>query len=517
MAILSLNSNLPALQAAQSLETATTNVSSLFERLSSGTRINHASDDPAGLAEASLLNTSGRVYTQATRNVNDSISFFNVAESATSALKNILDRMGELATQASNGVLSDTQRQALDEESQALQAEYGRILTTAKFNDTNVFTTGDMATQAGFGAKAVILANISSGSSTTITITTTGTDTITTTTTTTTTTTKGDGTFQARQTFGTGNHPRLAAVDDFNGDGNKDLVITNDAANTASVLLGNGNGTFKAKQDFTTGSQPWQVAVNDFNGDGKSDLVIADYNAGTGNTASVLLGNGNGTFKAKQDFTAGSGSAFVAVNDLDGDSNKDVVILNYNGNTASVLLGNGNGTFKAKQDFGTATNPCSVALADLNGDGKNDLVVSNEGSTTASVLLGNGNGTFKAKQDFGTGSGPHVVLADLDDDGKLDLVSADYFTTTASVLLGNGNGTFKAKQSFTTAANAGSVVVGDFNGDSKSDLSRPPARLRAASSFCLATATERFRPSSPLAPEQAGLTRSSRTISTATG
>ena len=80
MAALSLNSNLPALQAARSLQTATTDVSSLYERLSSGTRINHASDDPAGLAEASTLSTAGRVYTQATRNVNDSISFFNVAD-----------------------------------------------------------------------------------------------------------------------------------------------------------------------------------------------------------------------------------------------------------------------------------------------------------------------------------------------------------------------------------------------------------------------------------------------------
>ena len=211
VAALSLNSNLAALRAARSLQTATADVSSLFERLSSGLRINHASDDPAGLAEASTLRTAGRVYTQATRNVNDSISFFNVAESATSALKNILDRMGELATQASNGVLSDTQRQSLDEESQSLQTEYGRILTTAKFNGTNVFTTGELATQAGFGAKAVILADISGGSSTTITISTTGTDTITTTTTTTTTTTVGDGTFQAKQSFAHGNQPYSVA------------------------------------------------------------------------------------------------------------------------------------------------------------------------------------------------------------------------------------------------------------------------------------------------------------------
>jgi hypothetical protein len=110
---LSLNSNLAALKATQSLDAVGTELSSLFERLSSGKRINRASDDPAGLAEASVLRMTGRVYTRARQNVNDSISFFNVADAATSELKNILDRLSELATQASNGVMTDVQRQAL--------------------------------------------------------------------------------------------------------------------------------------------------------------------------------------------------------------------------------------------------------------------------------------------------------------------------------------------------------------------------------------------------------------------
>ena len=63
---------------------------------------------------------------------------------------------------------------------------------------------------------------------------------------------------------------------DFNGDGRSDLVTADYDGNTASVLLGNGNGTFQAKQSFGTGSQPESVAVGDFNGDGKSDLVTAD-------------------------------------------------------------------------------------------------------------------------------------------------------------------------------------------------------------------------------------------------
>ena len=63
---------------------------------------------------------------------------------------------------------------------------------------------------------------------------------------------------------------------DFNGDGKSDLVTADSANSTASVLLGNGNGTFQAKQSFGTGSYPVSVAVADFNGDGKRDLVTAD-------------------------------------------------------------------------------------------------------------------------------------------------------------------------------------------------------------------------------------------------
>ena len=94
--------------------------------------------------------------------------------------------------------------------------------------------------------------------------------------------------------------------------------------------------------------------------------------------------------------------------DFNGDGKSDLVTADYDGNTASVLLGNGNGTFQAKQSFGTGSWPFSVAVGDFNGDGKSDLVTADDGGNTASVLLGNGNGTFQAKQSFGTGSQPCV-------------------------------------------------------------------------------------------------------------
>ena len=113
--------------------------------------------------------------------------------------------------------------------------------------------------------------------------------------------------------------------------------------------------------------------------------------------------------------------------DFNGDGKSDLVTANWSGNTASVLLGNGNGTFQAKQSFGTGSEPHVVAVADFNGDGKSDLVTADYGDNTASVLLGNGNGTFQAKQAFGTGAGPEsVAVGDFNGDGKSDLVTADY-------------------------------------------------------------------------------------------
>ena len=70
-----------------------------------------------------------------------------------------------------------------------------------------------------------------------------------------------------------------------------------------------GDGTFQAKQSFGAGNEHYSVAVADFNGDGKTDLVTADHGD---NTVSVLLGNGNGTFQARQVFSTGTGPPYVS-------------------------------------------------------------------------------------------------------------------------------------------------------------------------------------------------------------
>jgi len=150
--------NIPSLQAQRVLGDSTNALSRTFERLSSGQRINRASDDSAGLALSSSLNLDSRVFTQGVRNVNQGIDYLNIADSAVSELKKIAIRQQEMATQSSNGVYSDSQRSALDYEMQALMQEYNRIIDSTKYNGRQLFTgeRGALVIQAGYDTLTVL-------------------------------------------------------------------------------------------------------------------------------------------------------------------------------------------------------------------------------------------------------------------------------------------------------------------------------------------------------------------------
>ena len=151
-------------------------------------------------------------------------------------------------------------------------------------------------------------------------------------------------------------------------------------------------GSFQPQQTFATGYGPDSVALGDVTGDGNTDIVVAD-NA-TAGAVTVLLGNGNGTFQTQQTYRTGSDPRSAAIADLNSDGKPDVVVANFESNTLSVLLGNGNGTFQPQQTLATGNYPDSVAVGDLTGDGKLDLVAANNFSNTASVFLNSANGNF---------------------------------------------------------------------------------------------------------------------------
>jgi hypothetical protein len=185
------------------------------------------------------------------------------------------------------------------------------------------------------------------------------------------------------------------------------------------------------------------------NGDKKPDLLVANYCATecsfppVEGSVGVLLGNGNGTFKAVKTYpSGGDGAVSVAVADLNKDGKPDLLVANCGplacgpgspGGNVGVLIGNGNGTFKPVVNYPAANSPFNVVAADVNNDGKLDIVVSNWGTPNAAtndgavtVLQGNGNGTFRPAQTFPSGGAeaPSVAVADVNKDGRLDIVLA---------------------------------------------------------------------------------------------
>jgi hypothetical protein len=231
----------------------------------------------------------------------------------------------------------------------------------------------------------------------------------------------GAGTYQLTTDFVQGNAPfdpanpgalgRKLVVADLNGDGVPDVVMSN--LDGVTVLLGNGDGTFGPPHTYAIDASVFYVTVADVNNDGKPDLITANYftaNSGSGDTVSVLLNNGDGTFRPAQSFVVGPEPDSVAVADLNGDGIPDLVVGTFSsgylraGRTVSVLLGNGDGTFGPPRTFPVGQGPSAVVVADLNGDGIPDLVVANQFDYDVSVLLGNGDGTFQAQRTFATGS-----------------------------------------------------------------------------------------------------------------
>jgi len=284
----------------------------------------------------------------------------------------------------------------------------------------------------------------------------------------------GNGTFGTPTVYTVSGAAFVAIIAaDFNGDGKLDLAVTDTGHDTVSVLLGNGNGTFQAPRSFSTGPGPQFLATADFNGDGKLDLAVTNYiNSTGGNSVSVLLGNGDGTFQPQMTFATGVNPFSVAVGDFNADGILDLAVANGSG-SISVLLGNGDGTFEAQSTVSLPGQPYTVVAADFNGDGKLDLAVTNADSAinTVSILLGNGDGTFQSPVPYGTGTLPEgLLVGDLNGDGKLDLAVTNQSDGTVSVLLGNGDGTFQAQQAFPTSADPVGLAMGDFNADGRLDL-----------------------------------------------
>ncbi len=133
-----INTNTGSLYAQQAMTTNARGLSTVMQQLSTGKRINNAVDDVAGMAISTRLTSQIRGLNQAVRNTNDGISLLQTAEGATEQVTNMLQRMRELAVQASNDTNNTNDRSYLDLEFQALTTQIGVIATNTQWNGSNV-------------------------------------------------------------------------------------------------------------------------------------------------------------------------------------------------------------------------------------------------------------------------------------------------------------------------------------------------------------------------------------------
>jgi hypothetical protein len=284
--------------------------------------------------------------------------------------------------------------------------------------------------------------------------------------------------------FSTNRYPNDIAIADFNKDGNPDLAIANTESAELTVLLGNGKGQFSQAphSPYVVYSKPHThgVAVADFNGDGRLDMATDDWGE---NKVSIVFGDTNLSFDRQTFYPVGKRPyQRLRSADVNHDGKPDLVTTNLESNNSTVLLGQGDGTFKEApgSPFPCGDAPFAVAIGDINGDGNPDLAITDAPTITSEskghdglfILLGDGNGHFTPLQGspFATGKSPsRIAIGDLNGDGINDIAVTNYNERTLTIFLMSKTGV-AATMTIQAGNHPDGICIRDLNKDGKNDI-----------------------------------------------
>ena len=288
-------------------------------------------------------------------------------------------------------------------------------------------------------------------------------------------------------------------VADVDGDGKLDIVLLNRLLSQVMVLKNLSTpgpittNSFAAPVTFSTGSDPRGLAVRDLDGDGKPELVVGNWGE---NTVYVFRNIGqsgsinSGSFAPAVIFPTGANPQGLAVADLDGDGQPDVITANNNYGTdksVSILRNTssvGNISLAPHEDLAGLPTSYGLAVGDLDGDGKPDLAVSSFDSGQAVSVYRNtstpgdlNTNSFAPHVDFDAGGwGNGVAIGDLDGDGKPDLAVVtqlpDHLSIFGNISTPGGftTGSLAPRVDYPTGWNPNGVAIGDLDGDGRPDI-----------------------------------------------
>lgn len=269
--------------------------------------------------------------------------------------------------------------------------------------------------------------------------------------------------------------PASVTANDLDGDGDVDLIACNkgQGANlgNVTVLANQGDGTFVHLAPLTAGARPTNAAIADFDGDGDIDLVVVNE---VSDDASIFLQTGPLEFTLSATHAAGDRPEFVATADVDGDGRADFVTSNRAANTLTLFRQTGPMAF-APTTLNVGLFPANVEIVDIDDDGDLDLVCANEDATSVSILLRSSTGTFGPLPPLTTDGGPTSIRAvDLDGDGDLDLATSNKNGTLTLLMQDTpaapGGPLFVRLPPVTVGGEAIGLAAGDLDGDGDVDL-----------------------------------------------
>lgn len=295
----------------------------------------------------------------------------------------------------------------------------------------------------------------------------------------------GKGSFTASNLGSAPDRTYSAALADIDGDGDLDIIVSNDAPDRKLVYLNDGKGTFTEAGTFGSPNWPTRyVSLADLNGDGYPDIVAAnrgnypdlvDHKPGTGskepNPSFVCLNDGKGHFPSCEMLPTESATSIVAA-DLDGDGALDLFVPHRDGGQSIILWNDRKGHFPTSTKVGTAADWIRIGAAgDFDGDGRLDLAIIDEQKQATFVIYNHGERRFGEPERLpGPPRAPYALaVADLNRDGRPDIVVGNV-EMPGSVYYNIGLHSFREVRWNDGKGTVYGFAFADFNGDGWPDI-----------------------------------------------